>query len=364
MRTVIFHDFLIERGGGEKVIDVLSKFLKAPIVTWYYNDITTYEELKKRKIFYHKLCLNKIAAKFRLLKLSRTSIFFREQLSKNSTFFNKNFDLAIFSGFYSIYLAKYLHIPKIYYIQAEPIKLVFERQAYSGKFFEIYNFFYKFLLEKWEKEGILSMDKLIANSYYIKRIYENLFGVHTTVIYPPVDVSKFYFEKIGDFFLSVGRLYPHKRIHIIANTFTRMPHKKLVIVGTGPLNVYLKKLSRKFSNIIFLGKVSERKLRELYACCKAVIYIPEKEHFGMVPIEANASGKPVIISKEGGLLETLRSKTGIAITPPYDKNLQRVIEAFDNYNFSTKKCIQNARRFDQNKEFLPKMKKIIQRCLK
>ncbi|MEO0119583.1 MAG: glycosyltransferase [candidate division WOR-3 bacterium] len=361
LRYIIFHDFLIEKGGGERVVNILSKFLNAPVVTWFYEKGLTYESFKTSKIFYHSNILNKIAVCIKPLKLFRASFFFDKHLKNIKSLIDEMFDIAIFSGFYSIYFAKFLTIPKIYYIQAEPLGYVLNRESYKNRISsKFYSLFYKLFLRKLEKDGILSMDKIIANSNYTKKIYEDYFNVKVEdVIYPPVDTRKFYFKKSGDFFLLVSRLYPHKRVQVVARVFSKLPHEKLVIVGSGPLSNYIKKLPLKHKNIIYLGTVSDEKLRELYAECKAVIYISEMEPFGIVPIEANASGKPVIVSDEGGLPEVvIHKKTGLIIKPPYEDSLMKTIKIFDNYNFSVKECVKNSKRFDI-KNFKESFKKIL-----
>ncbi|MCS7123368.1 MAG: glycosyltransferase [Candidatus Aenigmarchaeota archaeon] len=364
-KHILFHDFLIEKGGGERVISVLSKHFKASIVTWFYNKNLTYSDLVNAKIFYQKNFLNQLLSKISILKLFKTSLFFAKQLKKFANFFNENFDVAIFSGFYTMFFAKFLNIPKIYYIQAEPLTYVLERESYKKNYLtKIYKLIHRLYFKKLEKEGILSMDKIIANSIYTKKVYEEYFGVNVkNVIYPPVETRKFYFKKYGDFFLMVSRLYPHKRVHIVAKTFAKLPDYKLVIVGTGPLSKYIRKLSLKYNNITYLGGVTEEKLIELYATCKAVIYISEKEHFGIIPIEANASGKPAIVSNEGGLPETIiDGKTGIIINPPYEKSLMETILTFDENKFKTFDCIKNSKRFDVY-IFIEKFEKVINKII-
>jgi glycosyltransferase involved in cell wall biosynthesis len=361
MRVAIFHDFLIERGGGERVVDVLSEFFKAILIVCFYDKNATYKSFEKRKVFYNKCFLNEIAKNIRNLKLLRTTLFFNNQLKNLVNFFNEKFDIAIFSGFYSPLFARFIKIPKIYYIQAEPLGYVLEREAYKKNFLNLYNLFYKFFLKELERKGILSMDKIIANSNYTKKIYEHFFKVKVDeVIYPPVKTSNFYYKKSSDFFLAVGRLYPHKRVHVVVKTFTKLKSEKLVVVGKGPLSNYVQRMAKRSKNIVYLGGVSDKKLRELYATCKAVIYIPEKEHFGIVPVEANASGKPAIISYEGGLPETIiPNKTGIFVKPPLENNLLKTIKYFDRYNFNPKDCIKNAKKFDI-RNFFQKMKKVFE----
>ncbi len=357
MKTVIFHDFFIDIGGGGKVVNILSKYLKAPIVTCFY-DKSNLSTIQNTKIFHDNSFFNKLKS-IRELKLIRTIYFFNHKLKKLKNFFNENFDSAIFSGFYSIYFARFLEIYKIYYIQAEPLSYIFERENYKSLI--TYKYIYELFLKKLERDSIFSFDKTIANSNYIKKVYEEEFGIKVNkIIYPPVDTSKFYYREPEDYFLLVSRLYPYKRVDVVAKVFTKIPSKKLVIVGSGPLASYIRRLSQRYKNIKYLGKVSEKKLIELYARCNAVIYISEKEHFGLVPLEANSAGKPAIVANEGGLTEgIIPFKTGLILDPPYESNLKEVIENFDKYHFSKIDCIKNAKRFDKKvflKNFLRELK--------
>jgi len=358
MRVAIFHDFLIEKGGGERVVNTLAKSFNAEIITSFYKRKSTYENFKNTRIIYNSGIINEKISNLSPIKILRTIFFFKNQLSKFSKFFNSHFDISIFSGFYSIYLTKSINIPKIYYIQAEPLQYVFEREAYTTNRFLFHRIFYRLFLKNMEKENINSMDKIIANSSYTKKIYEEYFKIRVSnVIYPPVNIKNFYFKNHSDFYLCVSRLYPHKRVNLIAKVFTRLRNEKLVIVGSGPLSEYITKLARKYRNIIYLGSVSDSKLRELYATCKAVIYLSEKEPFGIVPIEANASGKAAIVSNEGGLPETIiNNKTGVTVDPPYEYNLERVILDFDVSKFNPKVCINNAKKFSEE-VFIKRIKK-------
>lgn len=357
-KMLIFHDFLIEKGGGERVILTLSQFLDCIIFTSMYKKESTFTFPKTSRIFSSSSPFITLPMR-RALKLLHTIIFFKKILPNFKKFFDRNFSFALFSGFYSILLAPHITLFKAYYIQSEPLKCVFQREYYRRARFLAYKILHKLFIKKIEKNSIQNMDLLVANSYYIANVFEKEFKVNINeVIYPPVDVRTFYFKNFGDFFLSVGRLYPHKRIHVVANIFTKIPEEKLVIVGDGPLKGYITRLSEKYNNITYLGSVSERKIRELYATCKCAIYIPEKEHFGLVPIEANASGKPVIVCNEGAFPETIiDGETGIILSEPIRKNLFDVIKNFKNFEFDKRKCRKNAYRFDVAK-FIKKMKTV------
>lgn len=301
---------------------------------------------------------SRIVSKNRLIKIIFTIFFFKIFIRQFKEFIDKNFDVAIFSGFYSIHLAPFISIPKVYYINSEPFGDVFKRRSYSRLIQFLSRLIH--LHVRIELKSLSSMDRIIANSNYTKELFER-YGVKVTeVIYPPVDVNKFRHRNKKEYFLFVGRLLPHKRPHLLIKVFSKIKKEKLVIVGDGPLAGMIKKFSQNFKNIMFLGSVSDKKLREVYENCKAVLYVTEKEPFGIVPIEANASGKPAIVSAEGGLPETTIDKvTGIIVHGNYEKNLIRIIRNFNNYRFSVDRCIRHAKKFN-TKNFLKKFKRIIQ----
>jgi glycosyltransferase involved in cell wall biosynthesis len=139
------------------------------------------------------------------------------------------------------------------------------------------------------------------------------------VVYPAIDISKYTFKKYGDFWLSVNRLYPEKRIELQINAFRRMPDEKLLIVGSYTKGDHSKKyvsdvLKNIPQNVKLLGSVPEEELIELYATCKGHITTSLDEDFGLTPIEAMASGKPTVAVREGGYLETIEDGvTGIFV---------------------------------------------------
>jgi len=359
MRFLIFHHFIIERGGGERVIKELSKLPGDKlIVTSFYIPEKTYEAFKDLKIICLDKFISKICEKSRILKVLVAFIFFKYFLRKFSKYFERNFDVAIFSGFYSIYYAPYLRIKKVYYIQAEPLFMVFERIGYKSLFFKILKPLIQ-IISRLEEYSLKSFDLIVSNSKYTRTIFSKYRLMANKVIYPPVETRKFKYSNKKEFFLFVGRLYPHKRIIPVVKVFIKIKDEQLKIVGMGPLADVIRKVSEEYKNIEYLGVVDERKLTELFSRCKAVIYIPEKEHFGLVPVEANASGKPAIVNNEGGIVETIiPGKTGIIIKKPYEKNLEKVIRKFDEFKFDPRVCIKNARKFDA-KNFRKKFERVL-----
>jgi glycosyltransferase involved in cell wall biosynthesis len=351
MRIAVFHDFLIEKGGGERVVfAILKSFGKnVKIFSSLYIPSKTYEDLSYKIIISIDPLISMILSKFSFIKSLFTIFFFGILLKRYKAIIEKKFDIAIFSGFYSICLAPFINIPKIYYINSEPFQEAMKRKEYSiiskvfGEFVKVYN--------RIERKCLNSMNLIIANSNYTKRLYQSYGFKVNKVIYPPVNTKRFNkcCKNEGKYFLFVGRLLPHKRPDIPLRVFAKIKNEKLVIVGDGPLRKLVEHYSKKFTNISYVGSVSDRKLKELYSGCKAVIYITEKEPFGIVPIEANSCGKPAIVSNEGGLPETIiDGKTGLVLKPDYEKNLLKVLKNFNKYKFSLEACKRNAKKFDTN----------------
>jgi len=167
-----------------------------------------------------------------------------------------------------------------------------------------------------------NINHIIANSNYAAKYLQSLYDKPLSVIYPGID-GKFFKVKNKDekVLLSVGRLYGVKRVDLIINAFSKivkkLPDYKLEIIGTGPMMPQLKLLVKKLKlndKVSFLGEVSERELLSAYSRASALLYYPLREMFGMVPLEAMASGVPVIAVDEGGFTEL--TKNNIILTKP------------------------------------------------
>jgi len=164
------------------------------------------------------------------------------------------------------------------------------------------------------------------------------------VIYPPVDVAHFAAIKRDpqDFYLFFGQLTAYKRADLAVEAFNRLG-KKLVVAGSGEESYCLKKSAN--SNVEFLGRVSDDKLAELYSTCRALIF-PGIEDFGIIPVEAQAAGVPVIAFRGGGALETVvEDETGIFFDEPTADSLMDAVERFEAASFNPATCRANTQRF-------------------
>ena len=205
-------------------------------------------------------------------------------------------------------------------------------------------------IRNWDVIAANRPDILLGNSGFITRRVEKIYRRSARILYPPVDTDKFTpGEKREDFYLAASRLVPYKRFDLILQAFTAMPDKKLIIIGDGPESALLKKINA--PNIQWLGYQPDEVLRDHMQRCRAFIFAA-KEDFGIMPIEAQACGAPVIAFGEGGLTETIvplgeDSPTGIFFRPQTAESLQDAVDCFEANEmlFTTENCRKNAERF-------------------
>ena len=182
-------------------------------------------------------------------------------------------------------------------------------------------------LRMYDQGAATRVDHFIANSHTVKERIRKFYGRDATVIYPPCDVDRFKMANTReDYYLFVGRLIGYKRADLAVEVFTRN-RKKLLVAGTGPDLKALKTKAGK--NVEFLGWVSDEELAGLYSRCKAVVF-PGEEDFGIVPVEAQAAGTPVIAYGKGGATETvLPGTTGIFFQQQTAESLDETIRTFE-----------------------------------
>lgn len=196
-------------------------------------------------------------------------------------------------------------------------------------------------------------DRYIAISKEVKSRISKYYKQKSEVIYPPIE-DKFYSKKTPsslkdrDYYLVVGRLESYKRTDLVINTFNHLQGASLKVVGTGLESKRLKRLGSK--NIEFLGQVADSQLKTLYQNAKAVIY-PQIEDFGLIPVEAQASGTPVIAFSKGGAKETvIHNHTGLLFKYQTVKSLTKALNKFqsDSHEITPQKCITNAKKYSKD----------------
>jgi len=166
-------------------------------------------------------------------------------------------------------------------------------------------------LRAWDKKASDGVDQFVAISHYVKDRIQTFYGREASVVYPPVATDYFTPDGRGDhdgYDLVVSALVPYKRVDLAVKAYSQTGYP-LKIAGVGNEMEALRKIAG--PHVEFLGRVPDEGIRELYRRCRFLVF-PGKEDFGIVPLEAQACGKPVLAYGQGGLLETVEEgKTGV-----------------------------------------------------
>lgn len=175
------------------------------------------------------------------------------------------------------------------------------------------SYYAKYVLHKmrnWDLYSSNRVDEFIANSNYIARRIKKIYNRDSTVIYPPVDVNAFSLEtNKEDYYFTASRMVPYKKIELIVRAFNEMPEKKLIVSGDGPEFKKIQKIAK--GNIELLGFIDSSELKAKMQKAKAFVFAAE-EDFGIIPVEAQACGTPVIAYGKGGVKETvIENETGV-----------------------------------------------------
>lgn len=348
-KIAVYYDSLLSKGGAERVVIELANHLEADIITSGYNpELTKWIPIKGKVID-----LGNFGIKF----FKPFGILFEAPLRYFFSNVHKNYDINIYCGFISLYGAKNGSIniwrcftPNriMYDLQKDKLK---DRNILKSLAFVLHILFFKNLDQKIVKNNFKT---IIVQSVNVENRVKKYYGIQPKLIYDYVHTNKYLSKEVGDYYLTVSRLFPEKRVSIIVDAFLEMPDKKLIIVGDGPEKGNILKKIGDLKNIKILSDVSEKELLSLYASCLATIYIPKNEDFGLIPLESMASGKPCIAANEGGCKETIiNGKTGILFNVSKD-NLIDIIKNFNVKKATSMKneCLKQAKKFDISKAFV------------
>ena len=200
---------------------------------------------------------------------------------------------------------------------------------------------------RWDKSAAARVHEFAAISYGIAGRIRSAYQCEARVIYPPVETERFTANsKRGDYFVTLSRLVPHKRIDLVIEAFSRL-NLPLKIIGDGPARKKLQKQAT--SNIEFLGYQTEEAVAQLLGGARGFICAAE-EDFGIANVEAQAAGCPVIAYQGGGALETvIEGTTGLLFPEQSAESLFEAIERFEDvaHCFRADDMVQNAQRFSK-----------------
>lgn len=343
MNIALVHDWITNVAGGERVVLELAKaYNNPPIYTSVYDS-------KKAKAFSKLKVIPSFLQKFPLIKSKR------EFLIPLAPFAFEQFDFSKYNVVISsssmaskgvitkpetIHIC-YCHTPSRYLW--EPY---LDPRANSGPFSMIRRKV-AHLLRIWDRVAADRVDYFIANSNYVAKRIKKYYSRDSIVIYPPVNVDKFKpKDTYSDYFLFVSRLVGYKKCDLVIDAFNDLG-LPLKIIGQGPEKKRLMKKTNK--NIEFLGYLSDDEIKDYYSSARAFIFAAE-EDFGIVPVEAMASGRPVIAFNGGGATETvIEGITGTFFDEQTPQCLADTVRKFKPENYNSNKIRQHAIKFSADR---------------
>lgn len=339
---VLVHDYLIQMGGAEKVVEVMAEaWPEAPIVTSATLGPSLFPVFRSPRVRnswmqrlpgmlkHHKKLFFLYPFAFRSLRLPSAKLAW------------------ISSSGFSKWIPKprgmrfvcYCHTPPRYfwnpgeYLENEIANPLVRRLVAA-----------LMPLFRWsDLRQSRKIDLFLANSQNVRRRIRECYGRNSVVVYPPVDVERFQIGgRSDDFHLIVSRLVAYKRIDLAVQAFSRMG-KRLVIIGDGPDRTRLEAMAG--PSVEFLGRAPDETVVEKMSTCRAYIF-PGSEDFGIVPVEAQACGKPVVAYRDGGALETVvEGQTGVFFDRPDPESLAAAVHELESREWDPLRIRRHAERF-------------------
>ena len=357
MKVALAHDYLNQMGGAERVVLALHEmFPDAPLYTSIYDPQrvdAAFQSIDIRTSFMQK---------FPLVKKHHQPFlpfypFAIEQLDL------RGYDLVLSSS--SAFAKGIITRPETMHICYchTPMRWCWNYDEYVerehlGKISRAILPFLISGLRVWDQTSSMRVDHFIANSPVVADRIRKYYRRNAVVIPPPVEVSRFTFDptiRPEDFFLIVSRLMPYKRIDLAIEACNQL-QLPLVIIGSGRDENRLKHLAG--PTIRFMGRLSDQEVLHYYAHCRALI-LPGEEDFGITPLEAQASGRPVIAYAAGGSLASIIDNvTGTFFYKQTVESLVEVLASFDEHAYDPHTIYNHALEFDQ-----PRFKRRIQQFI-
>ena len=311
LRVAIVHYWFVGRAGGERVVEAMAEiFPQADLFTLVADRGTLAPILQNRKLQTSFLQHIPLAKKF------HRHLLFLQPLALEQ-FDLSDYDLVISSesgpakgvitSSRTCHVC-YCHSPMRYIWEMYP-QYCRGMNPLVGAIFSLTAHY----LRLWDYASAGRVDYFVANSRFIASRIRKYYGRESRVIHPPVDTAAGNTETVpGDYYLAVGRLVDYKRFDLAVTACNQLG-KRLKVIGDGPQYNALKKMAGK--TVEFLGRVGDSEMRAQVAGCRALLF-PGEEDFGIVPVEVQSFGRPVIAYASGGALETVRGN--LPDEPPVD----------------------------------------------
>jgi glycosyltransferase involved in cell wall biosynthesis len=350
MKVALVHDYLNQRGGAERVFaHIADAWPDAPIYTALYDERVVGDLIPKQRVRTSYLARVPFANRyFRIL----------------APLYPRAFESFDFSGFDAVVSsttawAKGVRVPPdavhVCYINTVS-RFTFAYDEY------VRSQLARPIVERligWDRIAAMRPTRFVANSANVARRIRQYYGRDSDVLHCPVDIDRFTVGPGGGgYFVVASRLLPYKRIDL-AIAAAAIAGVKLFVVGTGPAEASLRRIARGTTTSV-LGYVSDVQLNDLLGNARAAI-VSGEEDFGLVPVEAAATGRPTIAYRGGGALETvLEGETGAFFDEPNAESLAAVLQRFDPSRFDPQRLRAHAEKFAPP-QFIAKLRAIVER---
>lgn len=331
-KIAIVHDWLVNYGGAERVVEELMKmYPEAELFTLVYD----------KKKMGHLFPESKVHTSF-IQKWPLATKLYKKYLA----FMPKAFESFDFSDYRLVICSSsscakgvitapltphiaYIHTPMRYAWDQ-----YFDYKKRSGRLTRFFMEKWMPKIRLWDYVSSQRIDTIIANSHYISRRIKKYWNRDAQVIYPPVDTTRLSpnGKEPEDFYVVFSRFVPYKRIDLAIRACGNMK-RKLVVIGSGSQEAVLKKIaaSYKDTDITFTGRIGDDEVKSYLQRCRALIFCAE-EDFGIIPVEAQACGRPVIAFGKGGALETvINGKTGVFFSHQTPDSVERALVRFESF---------------------------------
>jgi glycosyltransferase involved in cell wall biosynthesis len=360
MKVAIVHYWLVGMRGGEKVVEALAEmYPQADIFTHVYVP-----EMISEKIREHRIIPTFINALPRASKMYKTYLPLMPLALEQCDL--RGYDLVISSESGPakgvITPAEALHVCYCHTPMRYIWNMYHDYREGAGRVTRMMMPALSHYLRMWDVSTAARVDSFVANSETVAKRIRRYYGADSVVIHPPVDTNSFSIappSEIGDYYLMAGELVAYKRPDLAVRAFNELK-LKLVVIGGGDMLDEVRRLAG--PTVTVLGAQPFDVLRSHYARCRALIF-PGEEDFGMVPVEAMASGRPVIAFGRGGAVETVATGlSGVFFAEQTVESISLAVNELGKFEIDPAKIAAHAKRFGKD-HFFRKMREHIDRLL-
>lgn len=355
-RIAIAHDYLTQRGGAERVVLAIHRaFPDAPIYTTLYDPQGTFPDFADADI--------RVSALNRLPIARRHFRAMLPVLAPTASSFTVDADLTIvsstgwahgfrFTGQSLVYChspARFLHLSRQYLGDISPLS----PQALALGVLRP-------ALLRWDRRAAQRADRYLANSTIVAERIRRVYGIEADVLFPPGGVDShaplvpvpqaerwITHADSRPFHLVVSRLLPYKKVDVVLEAFSRMPDRRLLVIGKGPEQERLLRLAP--PNAQLVSGLEDAQVRWAYAHARALI-APAYEDFGLTPIEAYAFGTPVLARRGGGYLDTVaEGESGLFFERSTPRDIIDVVKHEATLSWDRQHIVEHGRHFDEQR---------------